>query len=670
MDTYGSKEPFFQMLNGIWIIAAAFCIGRVSVMGLQPFAVAFFVAAYLSGNKIFLTYISIMFGIYTSNSIFNFFRYGVIMLGVVGVLHILKCNVKRYDYGFCLAAGAFVTILDMAVHYFYPENISIILSLVEGACIFSATCLFNYAIKIIRDDYVRIAIENEATISVILLFAIIFAGTPFHVGEIVIAETLGLLSIMFAYYKFGFGIGTSWTVVVGLIMSVRTNLSDYLTAWLVVAICAYAINLVFSGRRLSYTVIFGGIYYGLGVLNYSFLISFSGQKAIAASLFLFLLLPRAVLLSVDGRVISGEINEFSSEWGKLVLKKIESFALAIKRIDYTFAGEGTNGIGFRDVGNIIEDFTNRLEKEVPIRKTIEAKIVEELARKEVQVKNITLTKDSSGLYDIYISVRSRKRHIIAAEVVRKVVENNIEKKIVLKEESRAILGKNYETLSFCEKPSFVCKSAVRKMSRYEDKVSGDNFYLGNISPSQYLILLADGMGNGEMAALDSEGIIDVTEELLGAGFDKETSIRLVNMYLANKNRGERFTTLDMLVLDLHTGYGYMYKQGAATTFIRRNDWMEMVKSTSLPVGIIEHAECERCMKKFYDGNIIVMVSDGILESIIFENKEEYMRELIMECQDMTPEETVSYIVEQIKNLSGNRLKDDATVIVCQLVKTL
>ncbi len=670
MDTYGSREPVFRMINGIWIVAAAFCIGRVCIMGLQPFAVAFFVAVFLNGKKKILTYISTMLGIYTSNSIFDFFRYGVIILGIAGVLHILKCNVKRYDYGFCLAAGAIVTVLNIGVHYFYPGNISIILCVVEGACVFSTTCLFSYAIKIIRDDYVRIAIENEATISAIILFAVILAGIPFSVGEIVIAETIGLLSIMFAYYKFGFGIGTSWTVVAGLIMSVRTDSSEYLTAWLVVAICAYAINLAFNGRRLLYTIFFGGIYYGFGIFNYSFLISFSGQKAIAASLFLFLLLPRSVLLSVDGRVISGELNEFSSEWGRLVLKKVESFALAIKRIDYTFAGEGVNGIDFKDVGNIIEDFTNKLEKEVPIRKTIEARIVDELARKEVQVKNITLTKDSSGLYDIYISVRSRKRQIVAAEVVRKVIEKNIEKKILLTEESRAILGKNYETLSFCEKPSFVCKSAVRKISRYEDEVSGDNYFIGNISPSQYLIMLADGMGNGEMAALDSEGVIDATEELLGAGFDKETSIKLVNLYLANKNKGERFSTLDMLVLDLHTGYGYMYKQGASTTFIRRNDWMEMVKSTSLPVGIIEHAECERCMKKFYDGNIIVMVSDGVLESIIFENKEEYMRELIMECRDMTPEETVSYIVEQIRNLSGNRLKDDATVIVCQLVKTL
>ena len=240
----------------------------------------------------------------------------------------------------------------------------------------------------------------------------------------------------------------------------------------------------------------------------------------------------------------------------------------------------------------------------------------------------------------------------------------------LKEESRSIVSKNYEMICMNEKPDYRCFTAVRRLSMYDDCVSGDNFYIGDIKSGQKLILIADGMGNGEKAARDSNQLIDSLEELLSAGFDKDISIRIVNSFLANKNKGESFSTLDMLILDLYTGCGRIYKQGAATTFIKRGDWIELIKSTSLPVGVIENAACEKCIKKFYSGEFIIMVSDGLLESIIFENKEDYMKELILNAKEDEPSELADAIVDNIRSLSGNRLKDDATIIVCKIVKSL
>ena len=68
--------------------------------------------------------------------------------------------------------------------------------------------------------------------------------------------------------------------------------------------------------------------------------------------------------------------------------------------------------------------------------------------------------------------------------------------------------------------------------------------------------------------------------------------------------------------------------------------------------------------------MIVMVSDGLLESIIFENKDDYMKELMLENKTLEPDEMADEIIESVRGLSGNRLKDDATVIVCKIVKSL
>ena len=328
------------------------------------------------------------------------------------------------------------------------------------------------------------------------------------------------------------------------------------------------------------------------------------------------------------------------------------------------------GIGLHDVGDLIEGFTNQLEQEVPLRKTVEAKIIESLSAKGAGVKNLVLLKNRDERYEIYITLRMNRGRLLTADAVRKIVERETGLQLVLKEESRTIVSRNYDIICMQEKPAFQCVTAVRRMSRYAGEISGDNFYIGNIKEGYRLVMISDGMGNGEAASLDSSSLIEMLEELIAAGFEQDISIRLVNSYLSDKNKGERFSTLDMLLLDLHTGYGKIYKQGAAATYVKRGDWMEMIKSTSLPVGVIDGAVCEHCSKKFYDKDMIVMVSDGILESIIFENKEDYMRELLRDADTDDPEELVRYVAEQIVSQGGNRLCDDATIIACKLVKSL
>ena len=305
-----------------------------------------------------------------------------------------------------------------------------------------------------------------------------------------------------------------------------------------------------------------------------------------------------------------------------------------------------------------------------MRKTVEAKIIENLALKGAGVKNLILLKNRDDRYEVYITIRMNRGRLLTADAVKKIVERETGLQLVLKEESRTIVSRNYDIICMQEKPVFKCITAVRRMSRYAGEVSGDNFYIGNIMEGYQLIMISDGMGNGKTASLDSSTLIEMLEELIAAGFQQDMSIRLVNSYLADKNKGERFSTLDMLLMDMHTGYGKIYKQGAATTYIKRGEWMEMIKSTSLPVGVIDGAVCEHCSKKFYDKDMIVMVSDGILESIVFENKEDYMRELLQEIDGDDPEELVNHIAERIISQGGNRLRDDATIIACKLVKSL
>ena len=63
-----------------------------------------------------------------------------------------------------------------------------------------------------------------------------------------------------------------------------------------------------------------------------------------------------------------------------------------------------------------------------------------------------------------------------------------------------------------------------------------------------------------------------------------------------------------------------------------------------------------------------MLSDGVLESIVFENKEDYLKDMLLNLRDQNAEEIATAIVEEIRAASGNRLRDDACVIVIKLKK--
>lgn len=660
-----------KAIDGLWITIVAFFIGGCVVLEMNPFGVGFIAAVSMSGTNGWFPLAALLFGMFEKLSFFSVLKYILTSLCIL-VISSFKtfALVRGRELALSGLSAMLLTIINLSFYYAFG-GVELKQIPIEAALVFSSTMIFYYGIKTIKEDYSKIIVENEALISVFLLGVAALYGMPVHIfGEIVLVNAVSFFSIVLFLYKFGFGIGIIWTVATGLIISFKMDELMYLPAMLILAIISFSVLCVLKCGRLLFTVIFLAVYYILGIYWYEFLLEEENIKAVASAIFLFLLFPNRVTAHVDGRIGSDELTSNSPEWGRLIIERINGLASAFKRIEYTLAGSVNTGIGFSDVGVIIENFTNQLEKQVPLRKTIEANIIEELNAIDVQVKNLILIRNNDDRIEVYITSKVRRGRIVAAETVRKIIEKEIKITLEVKDESRQIVGHNYEMLCFREKPEFICKTAVRRLSRYTGEVSGDNFYIGEIVDGQQLVMIADGMGNGEKASADSSNLLEILEELLQAGFDKEISIKLVNSYLASLNKGETFSTLDMLLIDLHSGAGRMYKQGAATSYVKRGEWLEMIKSTSLPVGVIEGAVCEKCVKKFYKNDIIVMVSDGILESVIFENKDDYLRDILCEMELDEPEDIVEYVIEKIKSVGGNRLRDDATIIACKLVKTL
>ena len=95
--------------------------------------------------------------------------------------------------------------------------------------------------------------------------------------------------------------------------------------------------------------------------------------------------------------------------------------------------------------------------------------------------------------------------------------------------------------------------------------------------------------------------------------------------MLNENN-EIFATLDIAIVDLYKGNIEFIKSGACPTYIKNKKRVQMIKSTSLPTGIIEETTIQTFDKDIEAGDIMLMCSDGILDSNIeYKNKELYVK---------------------------------------------
>lgn len=177
------------------------------------------------------------------------------------------------------------------------------------------------------------------------------------------------------------------------------------------------------------------------------------------------------------------------------------------------------------------------------------------------------------------------------------------------------------------------------------------------------------MGSGEEARKNSKIAISMLERLLSSGFENETSINLINSAILNSNNNDNYATLDISILDLYAGKIEFLKNGACPTYIKKNRNVSIIKSTSLPTGIMNNINIDTYDKDLEDGDIIVMCSDGILDSNIeYANRDLWLKYLLEDIQTDSAEKIADIILrEAIDNCVG-KAKDDMSVIVMKVIK--
>ena len=158
------------------------------------------------------------------------------------------------------------------------------------------------------------------------------------------------------------------------------------------------------------------------------------------------------------------------------------------------------------------------------------------------------------------------------------------------------------------------------------------------------------------------------KRLLNSGFERNTSVDLINANLLNVS-DDVFATLDIAIVDLYKGNIEFIKNGACPTYIKNNRKIQIIKSLTLPAGIVKSASTDVFDKDIENNDIIVMCSDGILDSNIeYKNKELWVKYLLEDMEVTNPQKIADIILNESVDNNFGKIKDDMSVVVCKFIK--
>jgi len=167
------------------------------------------------------------------------------------------------------------------------------------------------------------------------------------------------------------------------------------------------------------------------------------------------------------------------------------------------------------------------------------------------------------------------------------------------------------TLLFCEKATFSVELGAYQLASGKNRLCGDAYDFIRNKGGRAHFILSDGMGSGGAAAVDSAMACGLLMKLIGVGVSYDAALKMVNSALLVKSGDESLATIDVCSIDLFTGRANFYKAGAAPTFIVKAGKAGCLESTSLPAGILHGVSFEKSSVTLHEGDIIVMVSDGV-----------------------------------------------------------
>ena len=325
------------------------------------------------------------------------------------------------------------------------------------------------------------------------------------------------------------------------------------------------------------------------------------------------------------------------------------------------------------VSKVISDLANNISESEDSFLEEKEKIKILLEQKQIDIKDMQIYQEKTGRYKVKVYTGTCENEDGTNCYMKKIgqcIEKILRHQMILQNQECGLRqNKDSCMYSFISQDEFRLQVGIAKSTKKGSPISGDTSLQTKLEDGKVLLAISDGMGSGPEARKSSKIAIKMLERLLISGFEKENSIKLINSAIFSNTDEDMYATLDVEIFDLYAGNVEFIKNAACPTYIKRQGGVQMLKTESLPAGIINDIEISTYDKDLEDGDIFVICSDGVIDSNKeFLNKELWVKYLLEDIETEDVQKIADIIINEAIDYDYGQEKDDMTVVVAKVKK--
>lgn len=225
------------------------------------------------------------------------------------------------------------------------------------------------------------------------------------------------------------------------------------------------------------------------------------------------------------------------------------------------------------------------------------------------------------------------------------------------------LGAPTCTFHVTASPAIRCRVRAREAVKAGMTVSGDSYVVRETGDGRLLAILSDGTGSGGSAASLSRATVGLVERLLAAGLPTDWVVRTANAVLLARSATDRYSTVDVAVVDLHTATAELLKRGAAPAYLRRAGGLEVIQLPSLPLGVAPEPDTAPAAVGLRRGDLLLLATDGLWgPDGPVRGRRDWVARLLERMTGAGPDEVADALLSEALRRQAGAWADDVTVI--------
>lgn len=315
----------------------------------------------------------------------------------------------------------------------------------------------------------------------------------------------------------------------------------------------------------------------------------------------------------------------------------------------------------KGISQVMGNFAEEVMKEGCHYETQEQEILKAIKQLGVKVENLSIYSLEPANIDIELTIIQRRYFDEAAKLIAPLLSDMLAEVVVVTDESINTLPHHQQFFNFKSARNYTLTLGVSHAAKGGGFISGDSYQMMDVSQGKYILAISDGMGNGRKAQKESMRTLELLKKILQSGIDEVIAIQSINQLLALRQDFDMYATLDLAMIDLQSGNLQSVKVGAATSFVKRKQSVDTLASSNLPIGIIQDVEVDKIDVSLGEGDLLIMMSDGIIEK-----REDRVQALIQNLTTTDPQAIADFLLDEAIMDHKQVIADDMTVIVARL----